>query len=201
MNYYTIRLTVTLLIFILLFVVDRIVVKRIFANIKQILCIFCFILVIIYFFPFEKIFAKFDSVEKAFDYYFPNSDLVEKYIFDNYAFILYFNGKSTSFTHFEKSNGNWYYSSSIGWNSKGKIYDNRYLGIIHYISKENVTGVVVIFSGTDKDKSYVGDSLSSEFDKVVYNNGQLNAYVAIVDTKLDDNYSININGKDYVPLK
>lgn len=201
MNYYVFRFLLFILILGILFLINKFFIREQISK-KMILPIFSIIMLFIILVPFEKFFLKFSSVESVFKYYFPGHSLIEKYEYDDYAYLLYFDNKSTStFLYFKKNNGYWEYSRKYGLESKLGVYDDRYLVTISKIDDKDVTGVCIIIPKYLEKKHNVSDSLNSDFKEVVYDKGNVYAYIAIIDSDLTDEYTLIVNNKKFKPMK
>lgn len=202
MNFYTFRTLITILIFIIVVLIYKFFIKKKSKNTNRIkVLILLIIYIIIWEFPFERFIMKFDTVEDAFNYYFPSDKIIKQYVYDDYAYVLC--GKSNTFNYYVKSNSSWGFDNPFK-RGYGKLKTiNGYFIQINEIKGKNVTGIAVIYPNFINNDVVVNDSLSSSFDKVVYDKDKeyvTYAYIAIIDAKLDNNYTLNINGQDYKVL-
>ena len=129
---------------------------------------------------------------------------MKKYEYDNYAYIVYDDYKTAvpGLMYFTKKNGNWRINNLITKGmSKDKMYGDFWVSIIE-IPKMDSVGIIMYYKVINKiDEEKITDSLSSEFvtDKGV--DTSLDTKVTIINGKVDSDYTIYFNGKEYKPFK
>lgn len=201
MNYYTLRIMILVILIIIYIIIDRLLIKKYSKNINRIKF---FILLILYIFvwsiPYEKSFMKFTKTDQIFSYYFPYEKKSVTYEFDDYVYVFY--SKYSSETFFIRKNGYLTYEknqSQVIW----KRYE-KYVILITKIKFNNAVCINIIYPIDVGKTAEISDSLSSNFDS--YNeeftkNMMITYKVAILNKKIDDNYTLYFDGEAYKPFK
>lgn len=151
---------------------------------------------------------RFKTLEEAFRYYFPNATIEKKYEENSYAFIFLKTQKNSDssvldFVYFIHDRDGWNMgrTDAIHYgHDKESIQSDHSIIITNKIERENVTGVFIfstVFSNFDEPT--ITDSFSTNFELV--DSYPTYVYVGIVDSVIDDNYTITFNDKIYHPLK
>lgn len=203
-NYYTIRIALTVLISIILIILFKFVLKK---NTKKVKIIKLLIVVILYVaiwnIPFEKWLIKFENVEDAFEYHYPKGKIIKKYIYDDYAYIFYSNDGPVNFIYYIKNNG-WKFDNDFTMgNGRLKVFDG-YSILINEIKGKGIVGIAIVYPEIINKNASITDSLSTSFDRIIYNDGSnwtMYAHIAIINGMIDNDYTLNINGKEYKPFK
>lgn len=194
MNYYVLRITIILVVGLIIFLINKFILKKNLKDIRFISVTGVFILAVVVL-PYDKVFLKFNSIEKLFDYYYPNVELLKKYEYEDYAYALYQQDDTYNFIHLNKEDNHWKYENSILKQSIIKVEDG-FIFATNEIEEKEVLGVLV-FSLDEEIE--INDSLGTKFNKNEYDNAFY--YVGIINKKYNDNYEITINGKEYQVLK
>ena len=204
MNYIFIRIV----IFILLILLTRVAFRYISSeNVKKYYFITITVLFIsICIYPIENKLIKFNSSANAFSYYYPTSKIMKKYEYNDYAYIVFeMKGDGgPGFMHLIKENGTWKINNLL---TKGRVLHKMYAGCsmaIIKLKENDSIGIALYHIFTDGIDGKISDSLSSDFEKFVTDMdefSQLNVDVVILNEKVDKNYTIYLNGKEYKPFK
>lgn len=203
MNYISFRI----IIFVVLVLVTFIIFKYTKNNyIKKYFLIFEIVLfVFIQIYPIENNLFKFKTVDDAFNYYwFPSGTIKKKYEYDKYAYIVYDDYKTDvpGLMYFTKKDGSYHINNLITRGiGKNKMYGDFNLFFIK-IPKINSTGIIMYYREINKkDGGKIADSLSSEFVTYKGVDTDLDTKIVIINDKIDSNYTIYFNGKEYKPFK
>ena len=221
MNFVLIRfiLIVIFILFEVIFFVKNYKKYNILGKIKiVILLIYCsgaFLLIINYFY-IENLFLRFDKIEDASYYYYPEYHVVKKFEYDNYGYVLVTKRNYGGVVlYFEKENGKW----KLEDNFDNKV-NNIELKALKSNGKVNCFNInsgkkrnsIAIFISTNFDndnKIDIKDSLSSEIYtynyRTFYRTLQSETYkttisdtIIIINKKFDkDKYKIYVNGNPY----
>ena len=215
MNYIISRLIIISVI-ILFFLILKI---KFFGKItlKKILP-FIIIILFVLFIPFDSLVFKFSDLTQAFHYYIPTSKIIKKYQYDDYAFIIYKNpfNSTNTITYLTKEHGNWKIKNISNQNMGYSKRTDFGSTTIVKIPNSDAFAVEVTYATLHKKDKNIYDSLSSDINVyyVEENNSPRNSpskdekYLAYLNTiiiifdekqaqKVDDNYTLHINGKDY----
>ena len=83
MNYYTLRIITFVLLLLILLVLIKFILKKKINNEKKYnrikIIVLSIMLFISWYFPYEKTFIKFDTVESSFSYYFPSGRIIKEH--------------------------------------------------------------------------------------------------------------------------
>ena len=206
MNYILFRIIIFVLLILLIQILFNYVNHGKIKNIIYIITIIAlFISICIY--PIENNLLKFKSIDKAFKYYYPTAKILNKYDYEEYAYIVYKDIKydSPGLMYLIKENGTWKINNLLTkGNAKSKIYTGCFISIIK-LPKMNSTGIIVHHSVIKKlEDGKISDSLSSDFETYISNENkdtQHNTDIVILNDKIDENYTIYLDGREYRPFK
>ena len=158
------------------------------------------ILVINWYFPYEKTIIKFDTVESSFSYYFPSGRIIREYEKDNDTYLLYADSGHKGFMYYEKIANGWTFT-------KGKIISktyNKYLITINKIPSKAISGIIISYP-VSEDEDVVSDSLDNNFEKITQkdslNSSTFDTIFTTINQLLDNNYTIYFGEQEYKPLK
>ncbi len=203
MNYMLFRI----IIFIIIILISAIVLRFIFnVRKRKIFAISIFIIFIIFIFicyyPIENKLFKFDSVDKAFRYYYPTANIRKKYEGNGYTYIVYDDKKSDipGLMYFIKDDDNWIINNlfTMG-NSRQKISDICTISTIE-LPKMNSAGIIMYYNPLfKKPDEKVYDSLSSSIE--TYEEEDMTINIIILNEKVDSNYTIYFGDKEYKLFK
>lgn len=180
---------------------DKNIKKRnIIINIWKIVIFSIFIVLFLQNVAFENNILKFKNVEDIFEYYYPNTKILQKFEYDEYAYVIYKKDHSfPGYVHLLKKGNNWTLDKISLKNRymfmKKKSYkdENNCTFIIDNISSQNVTGIFITCIGSKKN---INDSISSLIYE--YDNSALYSSFLIISNDIDkNNYKIYINNKSY----
>ncbi len=210
-NYKTTSTLFGILLIILFFIIyymvfhkkNNIIAKALSnTTIRTIACLVY--LLIVSFIPFDKIFFTFDTPEDLLKFHYPNSKIKKIYDYDDYVFIIFSpkKGKEQLTSYIRKEN-----SWTVD-NTKNKnigINNYQYFISISKSTQKNISSISVDFFTETKGSKIIKDSLSSNFDEFITKTSSdednvttyLYTYFTIVEGKLDKNYTITIDGKEY----
>ncbi len=189
-------------------------VKNSFVTIIILISIFTIIYDIIWIFPYEGTILKFSNVDNIINHFIEKDKIIKKYKYDDYAYVLYESSADLipKFLSFSKNKkGNWKVNS-MPYITKERFvtaYDNRIW--ITRIPSKNSIAIEIYHSYLLNGEEYkISDSLDSKFDtffdeRPKYKNIE-NKYnnlinVVILDEKVDQDYTLYLNGKEYKPFK
>ena len=221
MNFVLIRfiLIVIFILFEVIFFVKNYKKYNILGKIKiVILLIYCsgaFLLIINYFY-IENLFLRFDKIEDASYYYYPEYHVVKKFEYDNYGYVLVTKRNYGGVVlYFEKENGKWKLEDNIdnkvnnielkALKSNGKVNCFN----INSGKKRNSIAIFISTNFNNDNKIDIKDSLSSEIYtynyRTFYRTLQSETYkttisdtIIIINKKFDkDKYKIYVNGNPY----
>ena len=213
MNYFIFRFIMLLIVYAIIFII--LIRKKILKNDKKNILKIIFILFIIYkiiwIFPYEGTILKFNNANNIITHFIQKDKIVKKYIFDDYAYVLYKNNSDfPAFKYFVKDEKNGWKLGNILHDGHGEMiqYNNCFITIIKIPSKQTV-GIQIYNPMVDKNKKYeVYDSLNSKID--TYTNDVYKDYdieynevinVIIINENLKDNYTLYIDGEKYKPFE
>lgn len=168
--------------------------------------IFCSIFISII--PIECLFIRFKSVDDIFKFFQPNYSIIKKYEYDDYAYVLFGNRRIFHICYYIKENNNWKIENILikgHFIKKTKIEDNILFHVYRIPNKDSLAIIVEYYAKDSENfielaKSKVSDSLSSEFYTIVdkkYNGVNGVSQITILNGKIDEDYTIYINGKEY----
>lgn len=221
MNFVLIRfiLIVIFILFEVIFFVKNYKKYNILGKIKiVILFIYCsgaFLLIINYFY-IENLFLRFDKIEDASYYYYPEYHVVKKFEYDNYGYVLVTKRNYGGVVlYFEKENEKWKLEDNFGNkinNIESKtLKSNGKLNCFNINSgkKRNSIAIFISTNFNNDNKIDIKDSLSSEIHtynyRTFYRTLQSETYkttisdtIIIINKKFDkDKYKIYVNGNPY----
>lgn len=195
-NYYTVRIITIILIFSLIFLMNKYLVKN--KNKKNQVIIWIIVVVsyiAINIFPFEK-FINFNDIEMIFKYYHPNGKIIKVSEGSDYAYIYFLEKGQTNFIYYIKKD-KWIMDNDF-YRGQGKLKKYDYCTIFtNKIIDKDITAIVI---DCLNDGNVISDSLSTNFDRFKYNEYQY-IYMGIIDTKVSSNYTLNVNENEYKPFK
>lgn len=200
MNYMLFRILI-LIIFSLIIIFAFRFLKSLKQS-KVFLIIIFLIFIFICYYPIENKLFKFSSIDKAFSYYYPSVKIKEKFVYDDYAYIVYNDKKHDMFglMYFSKKNGNWEINNLLTRGSgKQKLNSGCFIYTIR-LHKMNSAAILMTYD-SDYKNGYVNivDSMNSDF--ITYNNKDKVSKSVILNGEIDDNYTIYINENEYQPFK
>lgn len=216
MNYITCRYIVffTLLIIVILYSIVKVLLlnrkcndenskkRNIIINIWKIIIFSILIVLFLQNVAFENNILKFENIESIFEYYYPNTKILQKFEYNEYAYIIYKKDHSfPGFVHLLKK-GNYWTLDKISLKNrymfmKKKLYkdENNCNFIIDNVSSKNVTGIFITCIGSKKN---INDSISSSIYEYDNNYGTLHSSFLIINNDIDkNNYKIYIDDKSY----
>lgn len=215
-NYDNLRFVAMILIIITLFwtlnlVNEKILKKKInYLNIRVIVFVIAAIISFFFLgFPYEQMFLKFNNYNDAFKYNFPKGSIYKSFEGDDYVYLLYKTKKSENphhLVHYVKKNNRWLiidsYSAEL--NQCRITSVNDYVVNINKISDDNLAVLVTYESDNGKTVT-IGDLVGSSFQTFSINDKSSDAVyyasIAIIDKKIDNDYTITIDGYEYAPFK
>ena len=203
MNYISFRI----IIFVVLVLITFIIFKYTKNNyIKKYFFIFEIVLfVFIRIYPIENNLFKFKTVDDAFNYYwFPSGTIKKKYEYDKYAYIVYDDYKTDvpGLMYFTKKDGSYHINNLI---TRGmgndKMYGEFWLSYIRIPNSNSVVISVSYFPFKNEEMIKITDSLSSKFETFKSKDNDNYIKIAIINKKVDSNYTLYVNGKEYKPFE
>ena len=203
MNYISFRI----IIFVVLVLVTFIIFKYTKNNyIKKYFFIFEIILFIfIRIYPIENNLFKFKTLDDAFNYYwFPSGTIKKKYEYDKYAYIVYDDYKTDvpGLMYFTKKDGSYHINNLITRGiGRDKMYGEFWLSYIRIPNSNSVAISVSYFPFKNEEMIKITDSLSSKFETFKKEDSDNYLKIAIINKKVDSNYTLYVNGKEYKPFK
>lgn len=202
-NYIAFRVIIITVLILLTYIIFKFVKNFYIKKYYFIFEVIGFIFICIY--PIENNLFKFNSIEEAFNYYyFPSGTIIKKYEYDNYAYIVYDDYKTDvpGLMYFTKKNDNWHINNLI---TKGMANDKMityfWISVIE-IPNMNSAAIAVYYKPFSKNENVkITDSLSSNFETFRRENDDNDVYVAIINEKVNSDYTLYVNGKEYKPFK
>ena len=172
---------------------------------------------IIYCFPIEKYFMNFKKVDDAFKYYFPTSEIIKKYEYTDYAYIIFYDknptrGDSLKATYITKTNDRWKIDNILNKNCDtikaiNKPNEHYHMSQLK-IPNEKTMLVRIDYLDFKLENPEIYDSISSNIDVFytrVNDKVRVVTLVVVFDEsnieKLNEDYSIYFNGNDHKVLK
>ena len=220
MNYFTFRCLILCIIYMITFfsiiktkLYSKILLKIGNSTLSKLILLFMFVIIykIIWTIPYEGTIIKFKDLDDVITYFTIDEKLIKKYEYNDYAYVLHKN--ETNFPelrYFVRNKSNSWKLGNLLYNGKGKIieYNDCFISIVKIPSKNSV-GIVIYNPTVNKYENYeVYDSLDSEFDTFkydIYNNYDIDynevIKVTIINEKVNSDYTIYFNGKEYKPFK
>lgn len=154
--------------------------------------------------------ANFDNVVDSFHYSYPRCEIIKKYEFDDYAFIVYEeegdNFNSYEIIHYLKKDNVWeIIPQRLNKQTKLGIYSEVSVNGAHtsvdslrikYNKIDNFEkSVILIISNMYIPVEEISDIYDSEFEEIKARNEY--AYLSLVNGKLDNNYKIKVKNNEY----
>lgn len=202
MNYFILR-QILAIIYLILNVFILFLIKMKLSKIKfiisLIISVICFGVFSIYMgTPIEQRWVKFDTIEQAFKYSYPEDEIVKIIEKDNYAIVIYdFDNRGRTVTFFKKVDNKWLVTN--GSNSKQKLYYTQQYGIITDRSTDGKTKFIAIsfsnITGANKEIS-ISDNYNTKFiyvETMEKSGDMMYEYYGIIENIKDD-YYLTING-------
>lgn len=209
MNYIITRIILLAIILIILVVSRKnnknIENRNINFNVKFILGFI--MLFSILFVPFENSFVKYKTIEDNVNYFFPKFKIKEKFVYDDFAYILLKSDKEIVFTYLIKENNSWKLNNLFTKNQGNfsRIEYNISAFKTNIPDKES-RAVMIICNLPKTRKNEINDSILSNI--YTYNDSNestiMNTYINIIilNGQLnEEEYTIYLNNKEYQPFK
>lgn len=219
-NYYTVRFFATTIFLGTILLVYTLLVKN-KTKTKYVIYLIAIFMSLVFgqFLPFEK-YITFNTPEKLFKYYHPLGKIEQKYIYDNYAFLVVsnINSENERIVSFVNWNNKWKFDrmQKDNYNKPLGIYQERNgkeelielaSVCINNIPEENVTAVSVWYRLDNNEELMLTDSLNSKFD--IKKQDKSNIFVkryefihtTIIEKNLYSEYKIYLNDKEFLLIK
>ena len=192
------------LILILIFLLIKKFAKNNIKN-KSLITLLYIILVFFNINSFDAFLFKFKSVDDAFNFFKPNETIINKYVFDDYAYIEYGKRGHHNVMYYKKENDSW----KIGKTKLGRINsyhiinDNIYIYVYKTPERKKILVLDYFIHDTDKSKKMVKrtkDSLNSEVKTNMYARFDNRYHVLqtiFLDDKIDKDYKVHVVDSDY----
>lgn len=200
MNYDSLRIIIILVYLIInCLVLNLIRIKRNKIKVELIISIICFLIFLIYIgTPIEQKWIKFDNLDKAFSYSYPNKQIVKIIEKDNYGIVIYNQDTDfRTFAFFTKEDDKWLITNPK--NPKLKIQFMAPYIIVSDISNDEKTKFILV----DYVKKYdeikelvITDNYNTNFEyvEIEEDNGYVTYdYYGILENVSGD-YYLTING-------
>lgn len=203
MNYISFRIIIFVVLVLITFVIFKYTKNNYIKKYFFIFEIILFIFIRIY--PIENNLFKFKTVDDAFNYYwFPSGTIKKKYEYDKYAYIVYDDYKTDvpGLMYFTKKDGSYHINNLITRGiGKNKMYGEFWLSYIRIPNSNSVVISVSYFPFKNEEMIKITDSLSSKFETFKSKDNDNYIKIAIINKKVDSNYTLYVNGKEYKPFK
>lgn len=203
MNYISFRIIIFVVLALITFVIFKYTKNNYIKKYFFIFEIILFIFIRIY--PIENNLFKFKTVDDAFNYYwFPSGTIRKKYEYDKYAYIVYDDYKTDvpNLMYFTKRNGSYHINNLITRGmGKDKMYGDFWLTYIRIPNSNYVVISISYFPFENEEMIKITDSLSSKFETFKSEDNDNYIKIAIINKKVDSNYTLCINGKEYKPFE
>lgn len=203
MNYISFRIIIFVVLVLITFVIFKYTKNNYIKKYFFIFEIILFIFIRIY--PIENNLFKFKTVDDAFNYYwFPSGTIKKKYEYDKYAYIVYDDYKTDvpGLMYFTKKDGSYHINNLI---TRGmgndKMYGEFWLSYIRIPNSNSVVISVSYFPFKNEEMIKITDSLSSKFETFKSKDNDNYIKIAIINKKVDSNYTLYVNGKEYKPFE
>ena len=192
------------LILILIFLLIKKIDKKNIKN-KYIILVLFVGLFIFNFNSFDAFLFKFKSLDDAFKFFKPNEAVINKYVFDDYAYIEYGKRGNHNVMYYKKENNFW----KIGKTKLGKINSchtiNDHVNFYIYKTPEekNILVLDYFIHDTDKSKNMVKrtkDTLNSEVKTNMYimpNNKYHVLQTIFLDNKIEKDYKVFVVDSEF----
>ena len=198
-NYFNRQLFLPLIL-IFIFLLIKKFAKNNIKN-KSLITLLYIILVFFNINSFDAFLFKFKSVDDAFNFFKPNETIINKYVFDDYAYIEYGKRGHHNVMYYKKENDSW----KIGKTKLGRINSYHIINDNIYIYPERKKILVLDYfiHDTDKSKKIVKrtkDSLNSEVKTNMYARFDNRYHVLqtiFLDDKIDKDYKVHVVDSDY----
>ena len=202
-NYFNRQLFLPLIL-IFIFLLIKKFAKNNIKN-KSLITLLYIILAIFNINSYDAFLFKFKSLDDAFKFFKPNETIINKYVFDDYAYIEYGKSGHHNVMYYKKENDSW----KIGKTKLGRINsyhiinDNIYLYVYKTPEKKKILVLDYFVSNTDKSKNMVKrtkDSLNSEVKTNMYARFDNRYHVLqtiFLDDKIDKDYKVHVVDSDY----
>ena len=203
MNYISFRIIIFVVLVLITFVIFKYTKNNYIKKYFFIFEIVLFVFIRIY--PIENNLFKFKTVDDAFNYYwFPSGTIKKKYEYDKYAYIVYDDYKTDvpGLMYFTKKDGSYHINNLI---TRGmgndKMYGEFWLSYIRIPNSNSVVISVSYFPLKNEEMIKITDSLSSKFETFKSKDNDNYIKIAIINKKVDSNYTLYVKGKEYKPFK
>lgn len=202
-NYFNRQLFLPLIL-IFIFLLIKKFAKNNIKN-KSLITLLYIILAIFNINSYDAFLFKFKSLDDAFKFFKPNETIINKYVFDDYAYIEYGKSGHHNVMYYKKENDSW----KIGKTKLGRINsyhiinDNIYLYVYKTPEKKKILVLDYFVSNTDKSKNMVKrtkDSLNSKVKTNMYARFDNRYHVLqtiFLDDKIDKDYKVHVVDSDY----
>ena len=197
-NYFNRQLFLPLIL-IFIFLLIKKFAKNNIKN-KSLITLLYIILAIFNINSYDAFLFKFKSLDDAFKFFKPNETIINKYVFDDYAYIEYGKSGHHNVMYYKKENDSW----KIGKTKLGRINsyhiinDNIYLYVYKTPEKKKILVLDYFVSNTDKSKNMVKrtkDSLNSKVKTNMYARFDNRYHVLqtiFLDDKIDKDYKVHV---------
>lgn len=200
MNYYTIRVILTIIVLIAYALSSVLVFKKQVKTIRIITIIVTFLIILCTWnIKFEYLYMKFDGAETAFKYGFPKVEILKKEINDDYAYFLFTKNGNTILRHLVKNNSGWSYETEYSGQSNLKNF-NGYVTLINKVENKNIYIICVLYPEILNKNVLISDSLNSDFETIEYSEEKKvkqYAIIAKIEKNIKTGYSIIINNNEF----
>lgn len=203
MNYILFRIIIFLTFILIMTIVFKLInsVKKRKTFLITIFIIFIIFIFICYY-PIENKLFRFSSIDKAFKYYYPSAKIKKKYQYNDYAYVVYDDKKydAPGLMYLIKNDKSWEINNLLTkGNPKQQMNSSDCIISIINLPKMHSTGIIVYYSLINKkNNGKIYDSLSSTFE--TYEEENLNTSVVILNERVDRNYTIYFNDKEFKPF-
>lgn len=212
-NYNSLNFVSSLIEIIILLIIFKLLIKKskkqkIIYMVISYIIIFCISSEINTY--IENKYINFNNVVDSFHYSYPRCEIIKKYEFDDYTFIVYEeegdNFNSYEIIHYLKKDNVWeIIPQRLNKQTKLGIYSEVSVNGSHtsvdslrikYNKIDDFEkSVILIISNMYIPVEEISDIYNSKFEEIKVRNEY--AYVSLINVKLDDNYSLKIKNKEY----
>lgn len=168
MNFYSLRFILAVIVIITVIIICRYSLKNYDKRTNIIVITIISVLIgITNIVPIEKVFLKFNTLEEAFNYSYPNYDIVKVKNGENYSFIIYRDKSNQNYvTYFTKDKNKWLLTNPYGFKSKIRTYLDSNTTIKYtIIPKINIAYIEVMYLGEELIYN-ISDQRNTSFEKV-----------------------------------